>query len=96
MTNEEALDKMTNLAVTYSQIDADTCELFTIAKEALEKQIPRKPDAKRHNICIVYRCPVCGKLLTTYYPGMHVFVCDRTKFCTDCGQEIDWSEDNEN
>ena len=108
MTNEEALEKMSNLAVTYSQIDADTCELFTIAKEALEKQVPIEHHHTRvvklkivevtvANLHVYHHedtetgmresvCPCClGVILTSEkeYP----------KFCTLCGQAIDWSDE---
>lgn len=84
MTYEEALDKMTNLAVTYSQIDADTCELLTIAKKAIEKQIPKKPllvpdgKSKIHT----FKCPTCGQAM--YRVRL---------FCDDCGQALDWSDE---
>lgn len=80
MTYEEALDKMTNLAVTYSQIDADTCELLTIAKEAIEKQIPKK--------VIIWKfggdglpypyCSVCGNPVI------------RSCYCDKCGQKLEF------
>lgn len=99
MTNEEALKVINrNIVVAIQDWDDPTDEYqreqaegLQKAKEALEKQIPKKPNATRHYTCIVYRCPVCGKLLTTYYPGMNLFTGDRTKFCDDCSQKIDWS-----
>lgn len=92
MTNEEALKYLRD---RYEKHLFNTEENPAIAKamEALEEMLPKKPNATRHNICIVYRCPICDKLLTTYYPGMNVFICDRTKFCDDCGQAIDWSDE---
>lgn len=81
MTYEEALDKMTNLAVTYSQIDADTCELFTIAKEAIEKQIPKKPllVPYEESRLRTFKCPNCGSY-------------ELRRYCDDCGQKLWWSE----
>lgn len=48
--------------------------------EALERRTPRKP----RNDGWLY-CPVCGKDVLQDY----------VKFCPDCGQAIDWSEENE-
>lgn len=90
MLYKEALDKITNLAVTYSQIDADICELLTIAKKAIEKQISKKPvdicktikikrngeDTIIRNVC----CPCCGGIVDGDY-------------CYSCGQAIDWSDE---
>lgn len=52
------------------------------AKEALEKQIPKKAvDVKRFQTGLQGKCPVCGGHLL------------RMKYCQGCGQRIDWSED---
>lgn len=89
MTNEEALEKITNLAVTYSQINAETCELLTIAKDAIESRT-RKPVIKRYEKrpslysgeVTIYKhyCPTCGHFIQ--YSG---------HYCPDCGQALDWS-----
>lgn len=94
MTSEEAIVILKKLWC-YEKIDYDDEEIrdaIDVAIKSINKQIQKKPSARRHNICIVYRCPVCGKLLTTFYPGTNYFVCDRTEFCDDCGQRLDWSK----
>lgn len=54
--------------------------------EALEKQIPKKPI--EHIVNKVgfpyYECPICGE-------------CDvyGQKYCDECGQKLDWGEDDE-
>lgn len=57
-----------------------------IAVEAMEKQIPRKPEYKEEDrftknlFAWYWYCPQCGCEINTGY--MH---------CTQCGQAIDWS-----
>lgn len=68
-------------------------DLKTI-KEALEKQIPKKPTAHKVEVpkikvgngffgkgTTVYRCPCCNELISR--------ICD---CCYKCGQAIDWSD----
>ena len=65
------------------------------AIEALEKQIPQKPNIEHQPICDLYKCPICNKLLIVYYPGMELFTGEETEFCDHCGQAIDWRKRNE-
>lgn len=55
--------------------------------QALEKQVPKKVIWKNEIFLWAY-CPNCGN-----------DICDEDnvelKFCTDCGQALDWSEDHE-
>ena len=54
-------------------------EMLIVCKEALEKQIPKKlKDDGR-----LY-CPICGRDV----------LLDRFNYCPDCGQALDWSDDN--
>ena len=79
MTYEEALDKVANLAVTYSQIDADTCKLFAIAKKAIEKQIRKKVIWRFGGDGLPYPyCSACGKSVM------------RSDYCDNCGQKLEW------
>ena len=54
---------------------------FDRAIEAVEKQIPKKPDKSQRDIhgSPIERCPSC------YSFGV-------LKYCAHCGQKIDWSE----
>ena len=101
MTNEKVITGLKYLKSIH-QNSQQTCEALNIAIEAIKKQIPKKPTQYKHHIidlntpfCIVHRCPVCGKLLTTYYLATKFFNNDRVKFCGDCGQALDW-EDKKN
>lgn len=55
---------------------------FNSVIEAREKQIARKPDFTEDKEFAL--CPCCGKGLI-----------DKQKYCDNCGQKFDWSEDDE-
>lgn len=54
-----------------------------IAVKALEKQIPKEPDFTEDKEFAL--CPCCN--------GKGLF--DKQKYCDNCGQKIDWSEESE-
>ncbi len=67
-------------------------EALNLAIEALEKQIPKKPDYEgdgydENGILIYDRaiCPCCGNDDFEY--DINNWGC---KFCPDCGQALDW------
>lgn len=95
MTYEEAKERV--LAECESCADNEDCECLqdsdcfeykTTIVEALNKQIPKKPteqgkSPEEEN----YKfggCPICT---ATVFGDMH--------FCDNCGQAIDWSDENE-
>ena len=64
--------------------DEDKEHIITIM-EALENQIPKKTTKRQYvpNGTLIYgRCPIC------YY-----FTKNDFKYCGNCGQALDWSED---
>ena len=76
-----------------------TIKAYNVAINALEKQIPKKPqyvDTRfRHHgrkisdgssLDKCYKCPNCNSHI------FHVF--DSEKCCKYCGQALDWSDDN--
>lgn len=94
MTNKEAIKKIED--VLYSdcrfdetldyQLTSDDFEWLEKAKEALDKQIPRKPckvDKIGTRYTSSYRCPVCGGNFT----GTGI-----ADYCYHCGQRLDWNE----
>ena len=104
MTNEEAL-KMFK-AIIMAEIDRipfhydvevgnyvyddiskvnELLQLNKIVSKALKKQIPKKPVYGAANI----KCPNCGATLLYYF---HSFKID---YCDECGQRLDWSEEND-
>lgn len=67
------------------------------AKEAFEKQMPKKPDTKttnrgiditgEYNIDSDYICPNCKTVVGDYEKEDHFY-----NYCPDCGQALDWSD----
>ena len=53
-------------------------EALTMAINALEKQIPKKP--KTDDRYVMYICPCCNDFIKVSY-----------NCCQNCGQAIDWS-----
>lgn len=73
----------------------DGIEAIQIAIQALEKQIPKKPDCIENKI---WCCPVCdNNLLHKWikYPTMLMPKSEGLPHCMSCGQKIDWSDDND-
>ena len=89
MTNEEAIEYITERYVTMSMcLTIDECrkhnKAISMAIEALEKQIPRKPLHMHKN----YYCPICKEdgwmLWDDAIPN------DMDTYCGKCGQAIEW------
>ena len=74
-----------NCEYCYSQGNfGEQKEAFQMAINALEKQIPKKPEEMD---CIGFDtlvCPKCKMALYLYEP-----------YCDNCGQAIDWSDEKE-
>lgn len=82
MTYEEALQE-TAKRINLKKLthEPSVLEYYQLVKEALEKQIPKKPDG---GYDIFYGedaklCPVCGD------PNPNTY-------CGTCGQRLDWSD----
>ncbi len=67
-----------------SRVD-ELLQLNKIISKALKKQIQKKPVYGAANI----KCPNCGATLLYYF---HSFKID---YCDECGQRLDWSEEND-
>ena len=76
MTESEAI-KVLNMIETHGALP-------TMAKaksiEALEKQIPKKPEMEKYTKRELYFCPICGTDVTD------------CKYCPQCGQKIELGE----
>ena len=89
MTYEEAIEYITERYLTMSMcLTLDECrkhnKAISMAIEALEKQIPKKPLHMHKN----YYCPICKEdgwmLWDDAIPN------DMDEYCGKCGQAIDW------
>ena len=91
MTNEEAIKRLNNRRFTVSMcIDSNDAreenKAIDMAVEALEKQIPKKTTSSyggRARCCDNCKTDTTRRILIGY-----------ERYCPDCGQRIDWSEEN--
>lgn len=90
MTESEAIEKLKNMRLFMQIEDKNNGCKFTeddykaneMAIQALEKQMPKKP---KERDCIGFdtlACPECKMALYLYEP-----------YCDNCGQKIDWSDE---
>ena len=84
MTYEEAI-KHLNFNEIYTN---DWVEAVSMAKEAIEKQIPKKPmrDTKQWATC-----PACGGCVSKSNIWEHIVEKEAT-FCEHCGQALEWGD----
>ena len=91
MTAQEAIKSLENLNLFLCITDSER-ESVNMATEALKKQIPKKADLEGDGYWdgqIVYDtwiCPCGGKHYEVDY--------EEYDCCPNCGQKIDWSEQN--
>lgn len=79
MTEKEAI-KLLQYTCDFGEHTSIVKEALSMARNALEKQIAKKPK----DIGWLY-CQSCGKKLD---------VCEQKNYCGDCGQAIDWSDED--
>ena len=90
--NKEAIINLKVILSEITECEESICyvtdidaEPLRLAIKALEKQTPKKPVYGAANI----KCPNCGATLLYYF---HSFKID---YCDECGQRLDWSEEND-
>lgn len=102
MTTEKAIYQLTDLIKDresfchrddFDDMFLQDIEALKIGISALEKQVPKK---------VIYESAKNGKIYAFYWaccPNCGNDICDEDnvelKFCTDCGQALDWSDENE-
>ena len=95
MIEQEAINGLKNLFSEHELTlpNTDSLEVLHIAVQALEKQIPKKPDlegdgyADGHLVYDTWICPNCGVKYEVDY--------EEYDYCPDCGQHIDWKQEQE-
>lgn len=85
MTPQEALNLLNDTEFAEKhQGKEEYTDMLLMCKEALEKQIPKKPTDKTLEYDGCYgRCPGCNRVIYDYK--------DRNR-CYNCGQALDWSD----
>ena len=86
---KKEIDSRIKLARKYD-LAPDYIETLEVASEALERQIPMKYyNDNLDGKC----CPTCLERATfqTWKSGLPITM--KMKFCQNCGQAIDWSEE---
>ena len=80
-----------NCEYCYSQGNfGEQKEAFSVAINALEKQIPKKAvNYDKH----YYKCPFCNEDLEIDDDMLFVYDEEPPKFCIKCGQKLDWSDE---
>lgn len=78
----------------YITVSVDTEEDYEFMKQAIEKQKPKKPKGETDPMFgdITTVCPTCGNA-NLVNPFVRSRVYD---YCPNCGQKLDWSEENGN
>lgn len=94
MTEKEAIKELHNIRPAGAIIPQKRAIALDMAISALEKQIPKKPrktDSYRGALKRVYAyvCPTCGNVCLEKYMNKR----QNTMFCWNCGQKIDWSDE---
>lgn len=92
MTEQEAVEIITN-TVQKENMTVEQDRALAIVQKAAEKQKPKKPITFDYgNGTINYGCPKCRRKFISKIDGEW---CAGTfqKFCENCGQAIDWSEE---
>lgn len=83
---EEALTFLRSEDLT--ALDNDKLLYFHLdnIEELVDKATPKKPIIIPNNMnLLAYRCPVCVK---------RTYTNSRRNYCSECGQTLDWSEDD--
>lgn len=98
---EQAIKEEQDFLKNGDEFHVEALKVCEVVKQALEKQIPKKPKTEtinrgidisgEYDIDSNYICPCCGAIVGDYETEEHY--CNS---CDKCGQALDWSEINEN
>lgn len=98
MTNKEAIETI-NIAMAEVEWDypMDYTVAFEMAIDALERQVPKKPNyVPDDDTCVYYHweCPECGNYYSySIRKTFSVLYNNSVSYCSRCGQAIDWSDE---
>lgn len=93
MTYQEALNYLDNIQIDMKSIESvcETSSFIETCKNALEKQIPKKPQYVQYDgnqEIGNYHCTTCKRIIELE-PIDH----NEKVFCLHCGQALDWSDE---
>lgn len=101
MTPEEAISVFDKMLKRYAWADDNkSVQAIKVAKECIEKQIPKKPKTLTYGLLIdcgwKYECPNCGCAVgannnVKFAYGEYLEPYENN--CCCCGQALDWSEE---
>ena len=94
MTESEAIKELHKIRPRGGIIPQKRADALEMAIQALEKQIPKKPrktDSYRGIFRRIYAyvCPTCGNACLEKQENER----QDTMFCWNCGQKLDWSDE---
>ena len=99
MKESEAIKELHGIRPRGGIIPQKRAEALDVAIQALEKQIPKKPnktiDSSWGVKKEVHTCPVCDCDLTEVYfiAPQESKIKGKITYCEACGQAIDWSDE---
>lgn len=91
MTENEAIKELHKIRHRGGIIPQKRAEALDVAIQALEKQIPTKVQLRHIRKFDGFdegECPTCGWTVSRDCDGAD-------NFCLDCGQKLDWGDDEE-
>lgn len=95
MTIQEALEIIKNEMPYESGV---INKALSMIENAVEKQIPKKPIVKSYFCHYVnyqdFLCPYCRNHIILKVDGNFI-AGKKQQYCDDCGQKLDWSEQND-
>lgn len=99
MTESEAIKELHGIRPRGGIIPQKRAEALDVAIQALEKQIPKKPnktiDSSWGTKKEAHVCPVCDYYLTEvhFIEPQKIESNKKITYCETCGQAIDWSDE---
>lgn len=92
MTESEAIETLKDIALRYKHLEK-VSTAFDIAEQALEKRTAKKVVKQQW---MDTKCS-CGYVFSKHHGDGYYSIPyeNRTAYCPNCGQRLDWREDDE-
>lgn len=94
---QQALDNYSE-NVDYRDYSTKTVDIvnesYDILEELVNKETPKKLKSKTDKDGrLLLVCPNCGDVYMKFWSDVETITC--RKYCDECGQKLDWSEEND-